>query len=268
MEHVGARELFDAVVVLITATVYAIVGHRLVSRPVAPHARTAARMFAMWWYALGLFTLMRLVQAIVFHAGVTELVPHMVILFSSLVVVFMAIWGLVYYLLFIYTGDERLLPATLAFYVALYVWTVYYLVQSAPTGVVMEGHEVLVRYRHPLEGPVPRVLVALLVGIPLFSAAAYASLLFRVQDRTQRYRISMVSTMFLVWLGTALVQGLLIGTSTYGDFVNRVIAMLASVGVLAGFFPPRWVQERYGVGTALQVPERVAPHEGRHDPLG
>lgn len=267
MSGFGVLEALQAFFLFTTGVVYLLVGVRLASRSVPQDAASASRLFALWWFGVGLYTLSGVVQLAFYRSGVRDIVLHMTIVFSALLIVFIALWGLVYYLLFVYTGDERLLPATLAFYVVLYVAVVYYIVQSAPQAVAMQGGEVVVLYRDPPEGLAERLLVGVVVGVPLLSAGAYASLLLRAEGRSQRYRIALVSATILVWLGVGLLINLFFGFDTViAHIVSRAIGLLAAVVVLSAFFPPRWVQERFDVETVRGFPER--PGLGEDDQSG
>ncbi|MBW3581825.1 MAG: hypothetical protein KY455_01885 [Euryarchaeota archaeon] len=257
MNGFGPLEALQAFFIFTTGVVYLLVGARLGSRSVPQDAASASRLFALWWFGVGLYTLSGVVQLSLFRIGIWDIVIHMTVVFSALLIVFIALWGLVYYLLFVYTGDERLLPATLAFYVVLYVAVVYYIVQSGPQAVAMQGGEVVVVYRDPPQGLAERVLVGVVIGVPLLSAAAYASLLLRASGRSQRYRIGLVSATIMVWLGTGLLINLFFGLDTVlGHIVSRAIGLLAALVVLMAFFPPQWVQERFDVETVRGFPER------------
>ena len=64
-----------------------------------------------------------------------------------------ALWGLLYYLIYLFTGNKRWLPPLAIFYIIYYVLLVYYMTASIPDSVKVGRWSTTLVYRAPLTGP-------------------------------------------------------------------------------------------------------------------
>lgn len=238
------------------AAVFAYVGGILLQRP-TPHedGRVALRLFATWWLALAVLFGGQSVATILAAAGVVSLPLHVALALVNLVPLTVGLWGLLYYLLYIYTGRASLLrPLTVA-YLLLFVWYVYLVVSLGPTGVDVGTWQVELHYARAddLDGPLGFLAIATLLVPILVAAALYGTLYFRTHDAETRYRIATVSSAFLVWFGSAAVAPFVrVGDAPLADaaawpLVSRLIGLGAALLVLAAYRPPRVVRERLGL---------------------
>ena len=105
--------LVASLVDVVSGAFFIIVGGLVSRRAVHPTARTAARMFALWWYALAGLTivagfassggLLGIVTALAGTAQITPLVSSGFVL-AWLLLSCIALWGLLDYLGFLFRG--------------------------------------------------------------------------------------------------------------------------------------------------------------------
>lgn len=234
-----------------TAGVFAYVGALMLRRSVGDAgARRAMGTFAAWWFSLAVLTAAGAARMTLAAAGNLDLLPHLVLSELAVVPLVVALWGLLYYLLYIYTGNGRLFwPLTVA-YGAVLAWFVYLTWWLQPVRIVARTWNVDIEYARAdaLEGPIGAVALALILGPVLIAAALYASLLFRATDRGVRYRIGMVSGAFLLWFGSSAIASIAeLTTADWWPPLARLVGLLATFMVLAAYRPPAAVRAWLGV---------------------
>jgi hypothetical protein len=234
---------------LVTGFLYLYIGNALRKRAVSGQARLANGMFVLWWQALGWLSLLGAAVTVVYMAGRLEVWVYQSYVLLVLLVLFAALWGLQYYLVFLYTGSRRSFVSLGVFYAVLFTATVGLVERAgAPTGLSDDGWNIQ---------PVPKVVYGpafnllftiLIIGPAIVAAVAYLRLYWKTDDRTQRYRIAMVTGSVLVWFGTSLIAtGANVSMSVWWQLTSRVISVLAALTILAAYKPPQWVRLRYGV---------------------
>ncbi|MCL5611573.1 MAG: hypothetical protein M1485_03320 [Chloroflexi bacterium] len=137
-----------------SAAIYGYVAARLHQRTISdPAARLAWQLFGLWWYSLAATTL---VGGILHLLGAFNLVslPFFVALtYINILLICIALWGLLYYLVYLFTGSQRFLVPLTVFYILYYVLLVYYITVSDPIGVEIARWTTQLVYTHPLTGP-------------------------------------------------------------------------------------------------------------------
>lgn len=244
---VNTALLVDGVFGLTTAGVYAFIGRTLWSRRAEGDSRSAALAFATWWHTLGAVTalsaLMRIlagVDALSFQVFYVEI--HVAILLLSA-----GLWGLVYYLAFVLTGNARLRGPLAIGYAGFLVACIAHVARRRPIGIELDGLSLRLAYERA-DPILQNVLVLALLVPPLIAAAGYLGLLFRVRDRTSRYRISLVAGSILAWFGSVLLASE-VGLSQvpWWPIASRLIGLAAALTILAAYLPPSWIKRRFGV---------------------
>lgn len=235
-------------VAAVIAAVYAYVGLRISQRQVSRESRSASRAFTAWWLGLSMNTVLGGLQALLAATGITDLGPHITLTLVTFLVLSVALWGLLYYLVYLYTGSSSWMVPLAVFYLIYYLAIVWYLWQLGPQGVEVGGWSVSISYAQEPTGPLATILLVLLVGPQILASLGYLSLLSKVQDPTRRYRVLLVSLAILTWFGSSLVASFTgAGGSDIWQVVSRAIGLAAALTILAAYFPPRWVQERFGI---------------------
>jgi hypothetical protein len=240
--------LLGAVAFAIVATaLYAKVGLQHVRRPVRPESRRAARMFGVWWLALGATTLLGGASFVAASAGFAPLPVFTAVLFLELLLICVGLLGLLHYLLFLFTGRDLLAPLA-AGYAAYFLGLVVLLLQAMPNGVAVGRWTADVTYADPPAGPVATLLLGLLVLPQVLGALAYLTVAFRVREATPRFRIVVVSGSIVVWFLSSFLAS--VGGLTNEDWwqvLSRLLGLGAALATFVAYNPPRALTERWGI---------------------
>ncbi len=251
---------------LAMASVYAYVGVRLTQREVAVEARHAVYMFGLWWFALAGLTGLTTARTLLAAAGIVHLGLFVVVTYVNLFLLAIALLGLVYYLVYLFSGRHDTLAPVTACYLVFFFLLAATVSSATPVGVDVTGWDASLTFEAPPTGTVIQAVLLLFLGPPLVGALAYMSQLFRVEDRTQRYRIGLVSASIVLWFGSAYGVSLLgAGDALWWTIGSKLIGLGAALTILAAYLPPGWIRERLGVeplGHAARSglrPDRSAP---------
>jgi hypothetical protein len=232
----------------VSAALYAWVGAIVLRRHVAQDARPANSLFALWWIALAAaFTLISLFTIATQGLGYRGLALAVAYLDGVVVLVLGAIWGLVYYLAYLYTGNKRWFWPIAIFYAALALAFIVEIAYLQPNGFDADGN---LTFAHAQMSPAARGTLGLLVSLPaVIAAIGYGSLYRRTYEPLARYRIALVSAAFVAQFGWNVVNAAFqLPTRFQGSIVVPLIgdafAILAAVAVLFAFRPPRELRSR------------------------
>lgn len=241
--------LFGALLSLVDAGIYFYVGHSLDRRRVsAPDARLAWTFFMVWWYGLAGTTFAGGVLSLLGALGVTDLPLFLTFTQVNLLAICVALHGLMYYLLYLFTGNRRWLRPLTFFYIAYYMLLVYYINSREPTGVTVGRWTTTLAYQHAATGPFFALVLILLVVPQLVGSLAYFSLYFRVQEPTQKYRILLVSWSIIIWfLSAFLASATGLAQQDWWQIASRLIGLAAALTILTAYWPLPWMRRRFGV---------------------
>ena len=241
--------LFSAFFAMTAAGIYGYVGWRLSKRVISSaDARLAWWSFTVWWYGLAVTTLIGGFQNLFAVVGLTSLPLFVTAAYINILPACIALWGLLYYLIYLFTGNRRLLPLLAVFYMIFYVLLVYYTTASTPDRVEVGRWSTTLINRTPLTQPLFVILAVVLLVPQIIGSIAYFTLYFRVTDVTQKYRILLVSGSIIIWFLSpyaALAGGLT--QADWWQFVSRFIGLAAALTILMAYLPPHWLKQRYGI---------------------
>ena len=241
--------LFSAFFALIAAGIYAYTGWRLGKRLVpSSDARLAWLSFTVWWYGLAIVTLLGGLQNLFGALGLTDLPLFVTAIHLNIQIICIALLGLLYYLIYLYTGNRNSLGPLTIFYIVFYILLVYFINASSPNGVNVERWNAGIAYGRVPAGPFTILLIVLLVLPPIIGGFAYFMLFFRVTGITQKYRIFLVSWSIILWFLSpvvALAGGL--SQQDWWELASRLIGVAAAATILMAYLPPRWLKQRYGI---------------------
>lgn len=241
---------------LVAGGIYTHVAGLVRRRRVAPEAQRASDLFALWWYALGAVTFVGAGHSLLAAAGLSSLPLALAVTFVSLLLLCAGLCGLLYYLLFLFTGRASLLPPLAMGYALLFVALLALFYQAGPAGIEVGRWSATVAYERPLSSGTTLLLLAFLVVPQILAAVSYAALYFRVQDRTLRYRVALVSGSITVWfLSSLLASASGLTQHDAWQVASRMLGIGAALAVLAAYRPPRAIRERYGVSALEADPE-------------
>lgn len=221
---------------------YLYVGSVVGKRSVSPEGRAALVSFALWWYGMAAVSLVGGANSLAGALGYQNLALLTTLTFAIFLVLCLALWGLVTYLLFLFTG--RAFHRTLGgFYVVFYFYLVYLIVVAKPIGVEVGRWNTRLAYEHTIDPNFVTLFLVLLIFPQALGSLAYLTLAFRTRDRAARYRIIMVGVSIFVWFFASFIVSQLGVAQTDGwQVTSRVIALGASMAVLAAYRPPGWIQ--------------------------
>ena len=233
----------------LAAGIYAYTGWRLSKRVIAAsESRLAWQFFTVWWYGLAASTLLNGLLNLMGALGVTNLALYVTATYLNLQVSCIALLGLFYYLIYLYTGNGRWLAPLAIFYTLAYVVLIYYVTRSEPVSVDLEPWNASLAYRTPLTGPFIVLLVALLFASQLLGGFVYFTLYFRVPDVTQKFRILLVSWSIIFWFLIPFVSvaaGL--DGQDWWEIFSRLLGLAAAWTILLAYWPPQWLKQRYEI---------------------
>lgn len=232
---------------LATGALHASVGRIILRREArVPDAATANRMFAVWWFGLALLYLASGPFTIAYAFGWRDLPFTIAYLDALLVDLCVALWGVLSFLVYVYTGTNRWTVPIGVFYGLLAFGLLWLIAWIEPTGFG-DGARLDLQYARQLGGA-SSVVLGLLFSVPIFVVAvAYLFLAFRVRDRAPRYRISLVGGAFAFQFGWSIVSAVLglarrFPDSVALDVVNGLVAVLVPVVIIFAYRPPARVQ--------------------------
>src|SRR5436309_542358 len=98
--------LASAAFALVTSAVFAYVGVRLARRPLSPSDQPVVYAFSSFWLGLAISTFIGPNGLLAFAAalGETNLTVALAMSQVSLIAISVALWGLLYYLVYLFTG--------------------------------------------------------------------------------------------------------------------------------------------------------------------
>lgn len=243
-----AQALLQAAVQFGSGLLYLWVARVVLNRRFAGDAKRANGLFALWWVGLGAtFIVASAYGAIPRLLGFRDIALATTLLNALLILLVVAVWALVSYLAYLYSGKAPPFAPITAFYIALGVGLLYAVAWLNPSGFDGDGRVVFERQQ--LAGA-PGMALGLLFSLPVVIAAlAYGSLFFRVRDVAARYRIGLVAGAFLVQFGWSAVSSALQLSRRYPNsltlaLVSNGLGVAAALAILLAFRPPRLVRDR------------------------
>ena len=246
-----ATLLLGALLALGTAVGFAAVGRLALVR--AQGSSGVGTFFALFWFSAATVWTAQGAQSLLAYLGL--LTPPLLTATDQVSSPFycLAAGSLLYYVLYLVTGRGGIIGYIFVYYALLLFALRWSVAEAAPTGFEVLEWNVATTYERPLQGPFYSAVVSLIALPLLASILAYASLAFRVRDPAARYRIACVAGGLLLWVGTeALSFTSGIAATTAGELTRRLVALAATLLVLAGYLPPRVARERWGARDAWE----------------
>jgi hypothetical protein len=241
---------------LASAAVFLLVAKAVQQRPVSEESVLARNAFVLWWSTLGLATILGLVPQV---PGFPASVPaFLTVTFLTLALLCVGLWGLLFYLLFLFTSRRDLARPLAVLYVLYFAFLTYFIVAGDPSSVESTKWGQRLEYADPIDsGPVYWTAILLLILPPFLAAGGYLSLYWKVDQPVQKRRILLVSLSILVWFGSALV-----GTGANGSdwwrIVSRLIGLAAAATILYAYM---------GLKPSAPATVTTSPGPGHDSPL-
>lgn len=242
-----ATLLYSALFSLVTGFVYHVVGSMVGRRDLEGDDRVAMMHFKMWWHGFGALSIATALMVTLAYLDRLSLAVYKVFFNAVLLVLFFALWGLAYYLAYLFTGNRRWMVWTAVFYGLFFLYLDYLVALADPSGVNVGRWSVTVQYANQaaIQSPGFRLFALLLLLPQVVGAIGYGSLYFRTQVPLARYRIGMVSLTLLTWFASSIVASLLrINTADWWSLTSRTISLVAALLILMAFRPPQALRRR------------------------
>lgn len=236
-----------AALALATGAIHLYVGHRIWQRPMAGDRALAQALFVVFWYAIGLNTLLGGFETLLYISGNLSIAVFATTTEVGLLAATVALWGVLYFLIYLYTGSKRSLWPLSVIYAAFWIYLVYVTEAAGLDRITDDGWNV-VADPNPFTGTTLLVVLLVLIGPQIAASFALLRLFFKVDGATQKYRILLISQAFLIWFGLALIASITgLSELAWWPLVSRLLSLGAALAVLAAYLPPRFVQRRLGV---------------------
>lgn len=234
----AATLVANAALDLATVLLFTYVGVLALRRSTDDHAQLAQRMFAVWWFSVAAVMLLAGLPTLLSAIGVEDVTLATTSTYVTAVALAIALWSLLYYLVYIYTGRRSALWTLAVPYAAFFVFELYYFSSYGQRHLETTAWSVrIVGERDPASWITITFGIALAVPV-LLIVAGYAGLYMRTRDDEIRRRIALVSTGFLLWFGAVLV-GFLLGWDRQDWFpvVYEAPGLVAGLLVAAAYRP-------------------------------
>src|SRR5688500_9509072 len=190
---------------ILTALLYLYIGHVLRSRPVSTEGRLANGIVVLWWQALAALGLLGVGMLLLYLADSLPLWLYRAYVTLVLLGLFVALWGLQFYLVYLYTGSRRSFVPLGVFYGLLFIATLALIEYiGSPERIVDNGWALETEPEADLGVAFGLGFSLLIIGPQLVAAIAYARLFSKTPDRTQRYRIALITGSIIVWFGSGI----------------------------------------------------------------
>jgi hypothetical protein len=245
--------LFGAILAFLSASIYFYVGRVLSHRHQSSSgAGMAWLMFVTWWYALALATLTGGMLSLLGAFGIIGLPLFITVTIINLLTTCVGLFGLVFYLLYLYTGRASLIWPLGIFYFFYYGLLVYVVEASDPIGVTVNRWSTNLQFQS-IRGPLVVLVLILLVFPQILGSLAYFMLFFQVKDKTQKYRILLVSWSIIIWFLSAFLASVAgLSQQDWWQVISRLISFGAALTILFAYQPPSWIKRRFGVAAIAE----------------
>ena len=205
-------------------------------------------VFATFWFS-GAFVIATIaMHSILGLFGVLDLSVHRALNYARTAPLALALWALLYYLVFLYTGRRALGVPLAILYAGYFGYLIWYQTTGGPLEISVSDWDVRLSPLEPASS-MRATMYALLFGGPLILATiAYGTLFFGVHERTARYRIATVTLSFLV-LFACIMGALLLRLEgePWFPLTYEVPIVIACVGIVLAYRPPRWVRVHWNL---------------------
>lgn len=253
--------LVPILIYLVSGALYAFIGMSLSKKTFAePSDASAWRAFRIWWYGMAVNTAINAVAILVLAAGVSALPLFVFFSITSTLAASFALWGLLTYLIYVYTGNKARWLSY--FYIAFALFLFYSIYSFQPSGVSMGAWQTSIQYANAPTGAFAfayAVFFLLLIALPpVIGSIGMFTLFFRIKERSAKYRALLVPLGIFALFGLAYLIplalypfGIRTGDLPWWPLTIRMVGLVALVVIYWAYFPPEFIQKRYKVSTVL-----------------
>jgi hypothetical protein len=221
---------------IVTGLAFAIVARAVSQRMATEDRRLARRAHAAWWLCLGAYLVLQGALTILAGTGRATIDLYLASRIVAIPLLCASVWGLTFYLVFLYTGSTRAaIPLGVLYAAAAAVF--FYATFSVPQALIVRTWLIGIED----SGPLYRFVYAIIGLPPILASVAYFGLLRRARQPEQRYRIALLGGSILAYIGSGLAARLF--ASDAAIFATLVVMGLgAAAASLAAYYPPAFVR--------------------------
>lgn len=176
-----------------------------------------------------------------------------------------ALWGLVSYVLFLFTGRHAVFVLVTVAYLAQLAGVIVWIASLEPRGILLTDGGTTTDFARKPSPAESGVFALFLLLPPIAASVAFFTLRFRTTDPTARYRATAMGIGIFVWFVAAILitsGGKPTPATTIG---GPIVGTLCMLYILSAFFPPRWLQargiQRFGIVPAKREKTSLAKDE-------
>jgi hypothetical protein len=238
-------------ITILEGLVFVFVGRQLWPRRVAPADQLASTLFSTWWIAIGANKVVYGVLGLGAEYALVDLSLYTTVIFVNLLLLCFSLTCLLYYLLYLFTGNKTLLLPVLVLYGLYFFLLVYNIVSTGPTGFTVGAWRTAFVSSAP-SNPTLLLIILVFLAVPqTLASISYLALGGRVSDPEVRHRIRFVSLSIIAWtVSTVLIPLPGAFGSDAAQIVIRAFGMLAALLGLFAYSPPRWLRKSVGLAPA------------------
>lgn len=238
-----------------SAALYAFIGYSLGKKSFsAPSDVAAWRAFRIWWFGMALNNVINIISLLSFSAGITAVPLFVTFSVSSTLVAAAALWGLITYLLYIFTGGNRGAKLVAGFYIAFALFLFYSIYAFQPNGVALGEWQVAIQYANAPTGSaliLYAISFLLLISLPpVLASIGMFTLFFRVKERSSKYRAALVPLGIFMLFGIAYLIplalypfGIRTGDLPWWSLMVRLVGLAGLLLIYWAYYPPAFLQK-------------------------
>lgn len=228
----GTTLILSSMTAAIAGGVFLAAGINVRRRSVSQDAEEAVDLLSIWWVGLAVTAVAGATTDLTLSLGIEPFSFLLALHYARLIALCLAIWGLTYYVAFVFTGATKL-KAPIAVGVSLYYAILLFLLTLArPAGFALEPlpH---VELADPLvDAP---LLAALLVIPAIFAGGTFLALWSKTSEMSQRARVVLVAGATQAWFGATFLREARVDV----PMVPLALALLAALAALWAYSPAK-----------------------------
>lgn len=232
----------------VAGLLFLFIAYLIGQRPAAGERAFARTAFAFWAFAMGLHSLSSASSSFLAALGWIDVAGYAAFSFVNVALISLALWGISYYFAYLLTGKESAWIPLAFLYAGVYIYLVYFLAASDPSGLRIGRWRASLVFENRLPTAFTQAAVALVTVPQALGALVYTTLFKRLNSRTQRYRVVLISASTFLWSASIFFAS----TARFArldtfQIANRVMLLAAGAAILAAYMPPKWIRKRYSI---------------------
>ena len=206
---------------------------------VLPRDRShSTEAFALFWFGVAVVNALQALLEVVALVRDPGLALAFAVWNTRIVLALVSFAGLVYYLMYLYTGRATSRSVIIVFYALTFLLMQAWLIGARPIGTDVQGWRVDLTFEGPTRTPLYGAVVLMFFVPPLVAAGAYLWFMRVVDDPAQRRRVRLLSASLVVYFAGLTLGYLNPGWAWWG-LLENVLGLAAASGAIAAFRPPR-----------------------------